>query len=32
MYKKDKNITDRLYEIEGGEYVNVVAQSDEVTG
>lgn len=32
MYKKDKNITDRLYEIEGVEYVNIVAQSDEVTG
>lgn len=32
MYRKEKNITDRLYEISGTEYVNVVTQSDEVTG
>jgi hypothetical protein len=32
MYEQDKSITDRLYEIAGTEYVNVVTQSDEVTG
>ncbi len=32
MYMQDKSITDSLYEISGTEYVNVVAQSDEVTG
>lgn len=31
-YKKDRDLTDRLYTLSGVEYVNVVAQSDEITG
>ncbi len=31
-YKNDQEITDILYGIEGTEYVNIVAQSDEITG
>ena len=31
-YQRGKSVTDRLYEVEGMEYVNVVAQSDEITG
>ena len=30
--KKSGQINARLYELEGVEYVNVVAQSDEITG
>ena len=30
--KKEKSITDRLYELKNVEYVNVVTQSDEITG
>lgn len=31
-YKKDRDITDRLYALGGVEYVNIVTQSDEITG
>ena len=31
-YKSDISIVDQLYMIEGTEYVNIVAQSDEITG
>lgn len=31
-YKKDRDITERLYDLQGIEYVNVVTQSDEITG
>lgn len=31
-YKKETDIVDRLYSLEGMEYVNIVAQSDEITG
>lgn len=31
-YKKEKNITEELYAVGGVEYVNIVAQSDEITG
>ena len=31
-YKKEQEISDLLYSIEGTEYVNIVAQSDEITG
>lgn len=31
-YKKEKNITEELYALGGVEYVNIVAQSDEITG
>lgn len=31
-YKKDRDLTDRLYTLSGVEYVNVVTQSDEITG
>lgn len=31
-YKKDMQITDRLYDIKGIEYVNIVSQSDEISG
>ena len=30
--KKEKNITDLLYELGGVEYVNIVKQSDEISG
>lgn len=32
MYSKEKSITERLYEIKNIEYVNVVTQSDEISG
>ncbi len=32
MFKQEKDITTRLYELGGIEYVNIVAQSDEITG
>ncbi len=32
MHKQDKDITTQLYELGGVEYVNIVAQSDEITG
>ena len=32
MYQQEKTITDRLYEIPNMDYVNVVTQSDEITG
>lgn len=32
IYKKDTAITERLYELGGVEYVNVVTQSDEISG
>ena len=31
-YQKEREISDVLYAIEGTEYVNIVAQSDEITG
>ena len=31
-YKRDQDITDKLYALGGVEYVNIVAQSDEITG
>ena len=31
-YKNDKDITERLYELGGIEYVNIVTQSDEISG
>lgn len=31
-YKKDQDITDKLYSLGGVEYVNIVTQSDEITG
>ncbi len=31
-YKKDQDITDKLYALGGVEYVNIVTQSDEITG
>lgn len=31
-YKKDQDITDKLYAVGGVEYVNIVTQSDEITG
>ena len=31
-YKQDKDITDKLYALGGVEYVNIVTQSDEITG
>lgn len=31
-YQKEREISDVLYGIEGTEYVNIVAQSDEITG
>ena len=31
-YKKEKSITDILYRLGGVEYVNIVAQSDEISG
>lgn len=31
-YKKDQDITDKLYELGGVEYVNIVTQSDEISG
>lgn len=31
-YKKERDLTDRLYDMDGIEYVNVVTQSDEITG
>jgi len=31
-YKKEKNITQLLYEVDGMEYVNVVTQNDEISG
>ena len=31
-YKNDKDITERLYELGGIEYVNIVSQSDEISG
>ena len=30
--KKEKNITDLLYELGAVEYVNIVTQSDEISG
>lgn len=30
--KKEKNITELLYEIERMEYVNIVTQNDEISG
>lgn len=32
VYKNETDITDKLYALGGIEYVNVVAQSDEITG
>ena len=32
VYKNEADITDKLYALGGIEYVNVVAQSDEITG
>lgn len=32
VYKKDKDITEKLYELNEIEYVNVVTQSDEISG
>lgn len=31
-YKKEKSITDILYQLGGVEYVNIVVQSDEISG
>ena len=31
-YKKDQDIVDKLYSLGGVEYVNIVTQSDEITG
>ena len=31
-YKRDRDIADALYALEGVEYVNTVTQSDEITG
>lgn len=31
-YKKDQDIVDKLYDLGGVEYVNIVTQSDEITG
>ena len=31
-YKKDTDIADKLYALGGVEYVNIVTQSDEITG
>lgn len=31
-YKKEMDVTDKLYALGGVEYVNIVAQSDEITG
>lgn len=31
-YKKERDLTDRLYDLPGIEYVNIVTQSDEITG
>lgn len=31
-YKKDKNITQTLYDIGGVQYVNIVTQNDEISG
>lgn len=31
-YKRDQDITDKLYALGGVEYVNIVTQSDEITG
>lgn len=31
-YKKDQDITEKLYGLGGVEYVNIVTQSDEITG
>lgn len=31
-YKKEQDITDKLYEMGGVEYVNIVTQSDEISG
>ena len=31
-YKRDVDIADALYALEGVEYVNTVAQSDEISG
>lgn len=32
VYKKDADITDQIYALGGVDYVNIVAQSDEITG
>lgn len=32
MYKKEKGITERLYELNNIEYVNIVTQNDEISG
>ena len=32
VYKREMDITDKLYSLDSIEYVNVVAQSDEITG
>lgn len=31
-YKRDESITDKLYRLPGVEYVNIVTQSDEISG
>ena len=31
-YKRDESITDKLYRLPGGDYVNIVTQSDEISG
>lgn len=32
VYKKDQNITQKLYDIGGVQYVNIVTQNDEISG
>lgn len=32
MYRRDKGITERLYQLKNIEYVNVVTQNDEISG
>ncbi|MFR9069530.1 DUF4956 domain-containing protein [Paraclostridium tenue] len=32
IYKKDQNITQKLYDIGGVQYVNIVTQNDEISG
>lgn len=32
MYKKEKGITERLYQVKNIEYVNIVTQNDEISG
>lgn len=31
-YKRDEGVTEKLYRLEGVEYVNIVTQSDEISG